>query len=104
MKDCDSYEFPDTDPVLETDSDGAWHISPGRGQVCVSPGIRQVIVHPDQSQVIIMPGLGQVIAELGRQESSHRPPVRRHAYGRPSHISKVVLSTVQLALHGERYL
>ena len=35
MKDRDSYEFPDTDPVLETDSDGAWHISPGRGQVCV---------------------------------------------------------------------
>ena len=104
MKDRDSYEFPDTDPVLETDSDGAWHISSGRGQVCVPPGIRQVIVHPVQSQVIIMLGLGQVIAELGRQESSNRPPVRRHAYGRPSHISKVVLSTVQLALHSERYL
>ena len=91
MKDLDSYEFPDTDPVLETDSDGAWHISPGRGQVCISPDIRQLIVHPDQSQVIIVPGLGQVIAGLGRQESSNRPPVRRHAYGRPSHISKVVL-------------
>ena len=104
MKDRDSYEFPDTDPVLENGSDGAWHIGPGRRQVCVSPGIRQVIVHPDQSQVITMPGLGQVITELGRQGSSNRSPARTHANGRPSHISKVALSTVPLAHDGERCL
>ena len=65
MKDRDSYEFPGTDRVLEIDSDGAWHIGPGRGQVYVSPGVGQVIVHPGQGQVIVLPGQGQVVVEKG---------------------------------------
>ncbi len=63
MTDRDSYEFPGTDRVLEIDSDGAWHIGPGRGQVYVSPGVGQVIVMPGQGQVVVEKGgTGQVIA------------------------------------------
>ena len=59
------YEFPGSDRVLEIDSEGAWHIGPGRGQVYVSPGTGQVIVHPGQGQVIVNPGQGQVIVRKG---------------------------------------
>ena len=65
MRDRDSYESPSTDRVLEIDSDGAWHIGPGRGQVYVSPGVGQVTIHPGQGQVIVMPGQGQVVVEKG---------------------------------------
>ena len=59
------YEFSGSDRVLEIDSDGAWHIGPGRGQVYISPGAGQVIVHPGQGQVIVSPGQGQVIVKKG---------------------------------------
>ena len=55
------YEFPGSDRELEIDSDGAWHIGPGRGQVYVSPGVGQVIIHPGQGQVVIKSGQGQVV-------------------------------------------
>lgn len=60
-----AYEFPGSDRVLEIDSDGAWHIGPGQGQVYVSPGAGQVIIHPGQGQVIVNPGQGQVIVRKG---------------------------------------
>ena len=59
------YEIPNSDRVLEVDSDGAWHIGPGRGQVYISPRAGQVIVHPGQGQVIASPGQGQVIVRKG---------------------------------------
>ena len=59
------YEFPGSDRVLEIDSDGAWHIGPGRGQVYISPGAGQVMVHPGQGQVVVSPGQGQVIVKKG---------------------------------------
>ena len=59
------YEFPGSDRVLEIDSDGAWRIGPGRGQVYISPGAGQVIVHPGNGQVIVSPGQGQVIVKKG---------------------------------------
>ena len=55
------YEFPGTDRELEIDSDGAWHIGPGRGQVYVFPGVGQVIVRPGQGQVVVKSGQGQVV-------------------------------------------
>ena len=65
MEGRNSYEVPGSDRVLEIDSEGAWHIGPGRGQVYVSPGMGQVVVHPGQGQVIVRPGQGQVIVEKG---------------------------------------
>ena len=65
MKERDIYDFPGTNRVLEINSEGAWHIGPGRGQVYVSPGVGQVIVHPSQGQVIILPPQWQVVGEKG---------------------------------------
>ena len=73
MNDRNVYEFPGSDRVLEIDSDGAWHIGPGRGQVYLSPGPRQVIARPGQGQVIVTPGQGKAIVNRRGQSqvSSH---------------------------------